>query len=131
MNHWHFHPRSIVEIRKHNVRIMVIRGDSIWCDVFLILMEIDPINGVNIYANIIVHITVICDPFLVAGIRITKWFITSSSSLFRALILSYAMWFTYIWREFSKKILEKRIRVFFEVSVELYKFQIIEFRLNV
>lgn len=94
-------------------------------------MEIDPINGVNIYANIIVHITVICDPFLVAGIRITKWFITSSSSLFRALILSYAMWFTYIWREFSKKILEKRIRVFFEVSVELYKFQIIEFRLNV
>lgn len=32
-------------------------------------MEIDPINGVNIYANIIVHIahTVICDLPLVAG----------------------------------------------------------------
>lgn len=66
-------------------------------------MEIDPINGVNIYANIIVHIIVICDPFLVAGIRITKWFITSSSSLFRALILSYAMWLDlYLTRIFEK-----------------------------
>lgn len=46
-------------------------------------MEIDPINGVNIYANIIVHI-VICDLSLVANSQMVyNFFIT----LFRTLIL--------------------------------------------